>query len=54
MNTDVRILCILCKFNDIIRPTDLLVNLQCLPVHQRILLEVLFQTYNLSGIFSIS
>ena len=51
MNTAVRILCILPKFYHI---TDLLMNLQWLPVHQRILLEVLVLTYNLSGIFSIS
>ena len=44
------ILCILPKFHHI---TDLLMNLQWLPVYQRILLEVLVLTYNLSGIFSI-
>ena len=33
--------------------TDL-INLQWLPVHQWILLEVIVLTYNLSGIFSIS
>ena len=48
--TAVRILCILPKFHHI---TDLLMNLQWLPVHQRILLDVLVLTYNLSGIFFI-
>ena len=49
----VRILCILPQFYHI---TDLLMSLQRLPVHQRILLEVLVLTYmyDLSGIFSIS
>ena len=42
MNTVVRILCILPKFHHI---TDLLMNLHWLPVHQRILLEVLVLTY---------
>ena len=42
MNTAVRILCMLLKFHHI---TDLLMNLQWLPVHQRILLEVLVLTY---------
>ena len=42
MNTAVRILCILPKFHHI---TDLLMNLQWLPVHQRILPEVLVITY---------
>ena len=51
MNTVVRILNILPKCHHI---TDLLMNLQWLPVHQQILLEVLFLTYNLPGIFSIS
>ena len=52
MNTAVRILCIFSKFHHI---TDLhvLMNLQWLPVHQRILLEVLVLSFNLSGIFSI-
>ena len=48
MNTAVRILCILPKFH---HTTNLMMNLQWLPVHQRILLEVLVLTYNLSGIF---
>ena len=43
MNTAVRILCIIPKFHHLI--TDLLMNLQWLTVHQRILLEVLFPTY---------
>ena len=48
---DSLIPCILPKFLHI---TDLLMDLQWLPVHQRILLEVLVLIYNLSGIFSIS
>ena len=50
MKTAVRILCIIPKFHQI---TDLFMNLQWLPVHQRIRLEVLVLTYNSSGIFSI-
>ena len=49
MNTAVRILCLRPKFYHI---TDLLMNLQWLPVHQLILLEVLVLTYNLSDIFN--
>ena len=51
MKAAVRIPCIPPKFH---HTTDLLMNLQWLPVHQQILLEVLVLTYNLSGIFSIS
>ena len=50
MNTAERIFCVIPKFHHI---TDLLMNLQWLSVHQRILLEVLVLIYNLSGIFSI-
>ena len=48
MNTAVRILCVLPKFHHI---TDLLMNLQWLPVHQRILLKVIVLTYNYQAYF---